>query len=124
MNAFLSGGHVQGILTTLPAAFVIPSQSPVPVGFTPGWTPNWGTSAGSTPRFTGAAIVVAMSEMAQSQVESVNFIVDGPKKKVFKEWWIQRIVASSLKECLIRPTRASHDAYMGSAEMSTWSIRE
>jgi hypothetical protein len=36
MKVFLSGGQAQGILTTWPAAFMIPSQSPVPVGFTPG----------------------------------------------------------------------------------------
>jgi hypothetical protein len=42
MNVFLSGGHEQGILTTCPLGPLIPSQSPVPVGFTPDWTPNCG----------------------------------------------------------------------------------
>lgn len=44
-----SGGQEHGILTTCPAAFLIPSQSPVPVGFNPAWRPNWGTRLGSTP---------------------------------------------------------------------------
>jgi hypothetical protein len=38
------GGQEQGILIPL-----MPSQSPVPVGLTPGLTPNWGTRLGSTP---------------------------------------------------------------------------
>jgi hypothetical protein len=78
---FLSGGHEHGILTTWPAAFVIPSQSPVPVGFTPAWTPNAGTSAGSTLRFTGTAYAVAMR---QNKAESASFIIAGIKNDKFK----------------------------------------
>jgi len=44
-----SGGHEQGIFTTCPASFVVPSQSPVPVGFTPGCIPKSGTRAASIP---------------------------------------------------------------------------
>jgi hypothetical protein len=102
-KVFLSGGHEHGILTTLPAAFVIPSQSPVPVGFTPEWTPNCGTSAGSTSRFTGAAYV-AMRPMVQNTIESVSFIVlDGPKSvKGMKD----------LKSCSVKPERMSDTTYV------------
>ena len=50
MKRSLSGGQEQGILIGTPWALGIPSQSPVPVGFTPALTPNSGTRAGSTPR--------------------------------------------------------------------------
>lgn len=40
MKEFLSGGHEQGILMGTPCAFGIPSQSPVPVGFSPAANPN------------------------------------------------------------------------------------
>lgn len=49
------GGHEQGILMATPCAFRIPSQSPVPVGLTPGCTPNCGTRAGSTPPVVAGA---------------------------------------------------------------------
>jgi len=58
MKSSRFGGQEQGILTTTPAALVTPSQSPVPVGFTPAEMPNWGTKLGSTARlesFKGAA---------------------------------------------------------------------
>lgn len=54
MKESLLGGHAQGILTTWPAALVIPSQSPVPVGLRPEARPNSGTRAGSTPPAAGA----------------------------------------------------------------------
>jgi hypothetical protein len=54
MKVSLSGGQAQGILTTWPAALVIPSQSPVPVGFKPEGWPRSGTRAGSTPPAAGA----------------------------------------------------------------------
>jgi len=55
MNSSRGGGQAQGILTTTPAALVIPSQSPVPVGFKPDGWPNSGTRAGSTPPAAGGA---------------------------------------------------------------------
>lgn len=48
IKSFLSGGQAQGILTIWPCAFFIPSQLPVPSGFTPAWTPNSGTNAAFT----------------------------------------------------------------------------
>lgn len=41
---------MHGILIATPWAFATPSQSPVPVGLTPGEMPNCGTRLGSTPR--------------------------------------------------------------------------
>lgn len=49
MKELRSGGHEQGILIGTPWALGMPSQSPVPVGFLPAVTPNWGTNAGFTP---------------------------------------------------------------------------
>jgi len=69
---------VQGILTTTPAAFVIPSQSPVPVGFKPAAWPNSGTKPGSTSRLTsgldGAADTEAIAaDRAKAAVK--NFMM-------------------------------------------------
>jgi hypothetical protein len=103
MKVSLLGGHAQGILTTWPAALVIPSQSPVPVGFKPEGCPNWGTSEGSTSRLTGAAeVVAAKSTAAKGTTENANFIVAGQ----LVQWESLKsvgAVASSLKECMIRP---------------------
>ena len=54
MNEFLSGGQEHGTSITTPAAFVTPSQFPVPVGFNPAAWPNWGTREGLTPTDEGA----------------------------------------------------------------------
>jgi len=69
----LSGGQEQGILTICPASLVIPSQSPVPVGLTPDWTPNSGTSDGSTSRFMGTLETEIMIESVAKTVV-MNFI--------------------------------------------------
>jgi hypothetical protein len=63
----------------------MPSQSPVPVGLTPGLTPNWGTSAGSTPRFwTGNAETLTATRTAETKVDA-NFIV----------YWIERLASKN-----------------------------
>ena len=46
MKASCAGGHAQGTLIGFPFdPFTAPSQSPVPVGFTPEWKPSGGASA-------------------------------------------------------------------------------
>lgn len=73
IKAVLSGGQEQGILTVCPASLVTPSQSPVPVGLTPDWIPNSGTSDGSTSRFRGIQeTAIAMESMVRTVV--TNFI--------------------------------------------------
>lgn len=51
---------MHGILMGWPLApLTAPSQSPVPVGFTPAENPNWGMSDESTPPAAGAAAATA-----------------------------------------------------------------
>jgi hypothetical protein len=69
MNALRSGGQVHGILIPL-----TPSQSPVPVGFTPALTPNCGTRAGFTSRFIGTAKAEDAEMSATEMTAFVNFM--------------------------------------------------
>jgi len=94
-----SGGQEHGIFTTCPAAFVIPSQSPVPVGLIPAWRPNWGTRLGSTPRLTslaGAPDTDATRREEITKVAPTNFIVAGSGS----QRGLQKMNGSvELKEC-------------------------
>lgn len=63
MNTSRAGGHEQGILIGLPSApLTAPSQSPVPVGFTPDWKPRSGVKASIWDRERPAAeVTVALA---------------------------------------------------------------
>lgn len=79
INWFLLGGHEQGTLTT-PAEFVIPSQSPVPVGLRPAAWPNCGIRAASTSRFMDhlgktAAADTVKTTAERAKTEQMNFMI-------------------------------------------------
>ncbi len=75
MKVSRSGGHTQGIKTGLPLAPVIPSQSPVPVGFIPASSPNSGIKAGLTSRRIGADVTDITIRLV-ARAAAVNFILD------------------------------------------------
>lgn len=71
MKSARLGGHAHGILTTTPAAFLIPSQSPVPVGFRPAGCPKSGTRAGSTARLLSSSGTAAANAVARDSVNNL-----------------------------------------------------
>lgn len=77
MKESRSGGQEQGILMGIPWAFGTPSQSPVPVGFTPALMPNCGTSEGSTARRESLKGPADTDTIAAEKMKaaSMNFIV-------------------------------------------------
>lgn len=68
-----------------PLGPLMPSQSPVPVGFKPDASPNWGTSEASIARLNGNAVVdeVDRASAAAMIAVDVNFIFDQDLRWLF-----------------------------------------
>lgn len=97
-----SGGQKQGILTTWPAALVIPSQSPVPVGLTPASTPNWGMRSALTSRLMRGkfgAESIGTPTARRTKADDKNFIVEVVKNVSLVENNKRQRQRNAGKEC-------------------------